>query len=297
MTNEQIELKSCPFCGGEASIEQTGKKELTLRCVGVQPSGLRGCGPQLVQKVTRQPLDWLAGIMAETWNRRALEAAQPAGAVTVKALAWKELYPGTFWPKTWHGVGVNTTYKVEQAFSGHAWFAVGTYFDDLDEAKAAAQADYEQRILAALEHAAPAAEPVGVHKLAEYWSKQAGQANLANHLKELADIEDMLNEGQGDDNGMQIMPDFDPSITTLAKVEACLFLLEKRRDVIEATLAAKPVKVTDAAVSSLMEFICQDVLPSYDIDPRIPQQDVELPNACRLALEAALAAPKHGGDQ
>lgn len=64
-------LLPCPFCGGEAAIEQTGKMELTIRCVGPQPSGLRGCGPKYVQKITpRFTLEWLAGIMTTNWNRR-----------------------------------------------------------------------------------------------------------------------------------------------------------------------------------------------------------------------------------
>ena len=53
-------------------------------------------------------------------------------------------------------------------------------------------------------------------------------------VAELRQIEEMLDAGQGDDDGPQIMPDFEPGMSTLAKVEACLFLLEKRRDVIEA---------------------------------------------------------------
>lgn len=65
-------LKPCPFCGGEAAFEQTGKNELTLRCVGVQPSGLRGCGPKYVQKGgIRFTLEWLQGNMTEKWNTRA----------------------------------------------------------------------------------------------------------------------------------------------------------------------------------------------------------------------------------
>lgn len=63
---------------------------------------------------------------------------------------------------------------------------------------------------------------------------------------ELAQIEAMLNEGQGDDDGLQIMPEFDEGASTLAKVEECLHLLEKRRDIIMAyenkpTPAAEPV--------------------------------------------------------
>jgi len=50
----------------------------------------------------------------------------------------------------------------------------------------------------------------------------------------LQDIDALLMEGQGDDDGPQIMPDFADDDSTEAKVEACLHLLEKRRDVIEA---------------------------------------------------------------
>ncbi|MER9814254.1 hypothetical protein [Mesorhizobium sp. M0129] len=51
---------------------------------------------------------------------------------------------------------------------------------------------------------------------------------------ELQQINEMLDEGQGDDEGPQGMPDFEPGMSVLAKVERCLFLLEKRRDVIAA---------------------------------------------------------------
>lgn len=50
------------------------------------------------------------------------------------------------------------------------------------------------------------------------------------HTAQLAEIEEMLSDGQGDDDGPQILPDFEPGWSTVAKVEACLHLLEKRRD-------------------------------------------------------------------
>lgn len=78
----------CPFCGGEAAFEQTGKNELTLRCVGKQPSGLLGCGPKYVQKAgVRFTLEWLEGRMAENWNRRspALEAVKHADFAALEA--------------------------------------------------------------------------------------------------------------------------------------------------------------------------------------------------------------------
>lgn len=57
---------------------------------------------------------------------------------------------------------------------------------------------------------------------------------LSEARAEIASISDMLDAGQGDDDGPQIMPDFEPGMSLIAKVEDCLHLLEKRRDVIMA---------------------------------------------------------------
>lgn len=48
--------------------------------------------------------------------------------------------------------------------------------------------------------------------------------------RELEEIDAMLAEGQGDDEGHPIMPEFTKGMTTYAKIEACLHLLERRRD-------------------------------------------------------------------
>lgn len=93
-------------------------------------------------------------------------------------------------------------------------------------------------------------------KLADYWAKQAGQNNLAERLKELADIEDMIDAGQGDDDGMQIMPDFEPGMSIIAKVEECLHLLEKRRDVI-AGYEARAERYPDAPPTVLDEIVAE----------------------------------------
>lgn len=60
------------------------------------------------------------------------------------------------------------------------------------------------------------------------------EARISELEAKLADIDNLLDEDQGEDDGAKIMPDFEAGMTTLAKVEACTFLLEKRRDVIEA---------------------------------------------------------------
>lgn len=65
-------LLPCPKCQGEATIEQTGPKEITIRCFELDPSiGLRGCGIMYRQRVRTHSLEWLRGIMTEAWNRRA----------------------------------------------------------------------------------------------------------------------------------------------------------------------------------------------------------------------------------
>jgi hypothetical protein len=56
------ELKPCPFCGGEAEINKTGKNELTIRC--------KGCFINIEQKVLRFSLEWLKETMIKNWNKR-----------------------------------------------------------------------------------------------------------------------------------------------------------------------------------------------------------------------------------
>lgn len=79
-------------------------------------------------------------------------------------------------------------------------------------------------------------------------------------VAELRQIEEMLDAGQGDDDGPQIMPDFEPDMSTLAKVEACLFLLEKRRDVIEAFTHPAPSGQAVAEGLHLTEYEIQVLL-------------------------------------
>lgn len=77
-------------------------------------------------------------------------------------------------------------------------------------------------------------EKIGVPDDVTYSPDQA-QEIIARHLdraKELDQIADMLAEGQGDDDGPAILPEFQNGSSVYAKVEACLHLLERRRDVI-----------------------------------------------------------------
>jgi hypothetical protein len=75
-------------------------------------------------------------------------------------------------------------------------------------------------------------EKIGVPDDVGYSPNQAQEIILRrlDLARELEEIDAMLAEGQGDDEGYPIMPEFTKGMTTYAKVEACLHLLERRRD-------------------------------------------------------------------
>lgn len=74
------------------------------------------------------------------------------------------------------------------------------------------------------------------------------QARRRAAEQELAAIRDMLLAGQEDDDGGQIVPDFEEGMTVYAMVAACLHLLERCRDVIDAssTLEAENARLRTA---------------------------------------------------
>lgn len=57
-----MKLKDCPFCGGEAEIEQVSRKGMRVKC--------KKCHMGLKQSVLRFSLEWLEKNLAEAWNRR-----------------------------------------------------------------------------------------------------------------------------------------------------------------------------------------------------------------------------------
>lgn len=91
----------------------------------------------------------------------------------------------------------------------------------------------------------------------------------AGEVEALAQIEEMLG-GQGDDDGPQILPDFEVGMSTVAKVEACLFRLEKWRDLIDVyeKRLATPTPSTGKA-SAVRDIIsrCFDMPGTPDDDP------------------------------
>lgn len=65
MTNEQkaSRLLPCPFCAGEAYIEQTGKDQITVGC--------KACVIKRVQKCLRYGMEWHREKQIAAWNTRA----------------------------------------------------------------------------------------------------------------------------------------------------------------------------------------------------------------------------------
>jgi len=57
------DLLCCPFCGGDAIIEQTRSNELQVKC--------GHCLIGLKQKVKHNSLKWLRGVLIKAWNQRA----------------------------------------------------------------------------------------------------------------------------------------------------------------------------------------------------------------------------------
>lgn len=62
MTETEIKLLPCPFCGCEAKQGPYKRNGWEIKC----PS----CIIKYQQRVIRNSLDWLKASMAETWNKR-----------------------------------------------------------------------------------------------------------------------------------------------------------------------------------------------------------------------------------
>jgi hypothetical protein len=162
------ELKRCPFCGGEAADPDGNNHTWCSET---------SCGSD-------------AYLSVEAWNRRAEPGKPESGVlavvVKVKPLIWEVYNIDMHKAETFFGYYV-------VAASGHCWLNAGPLAKDfesigknVDAAKGFCQADYEQRIMAALTtppqpvaalHAAPC-EPVAVKAfgLGDRVSKKSGSS-------------------------------------------------------------------------------------------------------------------------
>ena len=184
-------LAPCPFCGGEAEWKSGGPGCAWISCKSCPAETGDGSIPRI----------------AAAWNRR---AALPARGVGVKPLVWE---PSAI-NKPWHSAKAPWGwYYAQWDDETQAWFAsleMGEVeapiimspsdVPTIEAAKAAAQADYEARILAALEPAAHVNEtPKSEHDRQDVLSTapsddavKAREAALKEAAKVLHDWQDDL---------------------------------------------------------------------------------------------------------
>ncbi len=104
-------------------------------------------------------------------------------------------------------------------------------------------------------------EKIGAPDDVSYSPKQAQEiiARNLDLIRELWQIDDMLDEGQGDDQGPPIMPEFTKGMSTYAKVEACLHLLEKRRDALETRPTPSSLKERVEGLTEALQFYANEL--------------------------------------
>ena len=196
------ELKPCPFCGGEASISKDHDPDGNGAFYAVKCRKCRAKSPEIYAVET---CNIHFAQVRDAWNRRAdLAAVQPAQ-VRVKPLVWGK------WGEAKGGGAKYSTYE----FGNNGLWNCVCYPHEaeqyrlargvtLDAAKAAAQADYAARILAAIE---PQPDPrdeviarlveavdVTLHDIDDLVANSAGVAGL--HMNgEVAEWEALLDGG------------------------------------------------------------------------------------------------------
>lgn len=134
--SEAPELKPCQFCEGAAWINDYEAKHSAMPARSRCPQ-CKSCGCSLGYHPTESKA-------IAAWNRRA--DLMPAPSVTVKPLVWED--------DKWRSraVGAGSKYLIELSHNGSWYYGdVVWSFATLDAAKAAAQADYEARIMAAIQ--------------------------------------------------------------------------------------------------------------------------------------------------
>lgn len=176
--SEAPELKPCPFCGGEAVTVFDHTDE------ACHAYGCRTCSVWVDRYTADDPI--------AAWNRRADLVAAPS--VTVKPLEWADLGDGTFRALLpiigsirVEPYGCCDWWEVLWSMPGQCDKLIPDVFDSPDDAKAAAQADYEARILAAIQIApAPgwqtiATAPVGIPVLAYCYGGEILMTRITKH--------------------------------------------------------------------------------------------------------------------
>jgi hypothetical protein len=134
-------------------------------------------------------------------------------------------------------------------------------------------------------------EKIGVPDDVGYSPQEAQDIIVArlDQAAELDEIDSMLLDGQGDDDGRQILPDFTEGSSVYAKVEACLHLLERRRDALDPSLAAKVV-----AASRVKEYLERRSTAHGTVYEEIHSYDLTREGGVRLLasdIEALLRYP------
>ena len=143
------ELKPCPFCGGEASISKDHDPDGNGAFYAVKCRKCRAKSPEIYAVET---CNIHFAQVRDAWNRRAdLAAVQPAQ-VRVKPLVFNFLNLRRYAYSAHSIVGYYEIHHEADLFS--VWYSgsrIQHVIPTIDLAKAAAQADYEARIFAALE--------------------------------------------------------------------------------------------------------------------------------------------------
>lgn len=152
MTPVREALEPCPFCGGSATMEQTESNRWSVGCDNAdEPTCM---GYQSLTTFARR------SEAVKAWNTRAAAPGEPCA---VKPLEWQESDGNISGQKVWSSGDPWVFWIVKDShdadyvwcenFNIEGWCPAspvrGT-FKSLDAAKAAAQADYEQRIRSAL---------------------------------------------------------------------------------------------------------------------------------------------------